>query len=102
MGAGKIAAQVAHASMDLARRMHSVKLSKATAQNTSKIVLYVDDLAALEKYHRTAKTAGHNTAKIIDEGITSPPYGLDTVVLGVGPIDAQTGKQLFKGLKLMK
>lgn len=85
--------------MELAAKMPAITLATATAANTSKIVLYVDDLPTLERYEVLCQN--YATVKIIDEGLTEI-VGPDVVVLGVGPISFADGRKLFQGLKLVR
>jgi PTH2 family peptidyl-tRNA hydrolase len=99
MGKGKVAAQVAHASLSAAeearqRRPGWYEGWKDGGQ--AKIVLKVDSEEALRELLRKAKSAGLPAALIEDRGLTQLEPGTVTC-LGVGPgpeaeLDSITGK----------
>lgn len=94
MGRGKIAAQVAHAAHELARTM---KVS-VPYDETSKIVLYVDDLQQLDAFYYVLR-AQHNATRIVDGGRTQVAPESVTVA-GFGPLEPADWKY-FNGLKLV-
>lgn len=95
---GKMAAQVAHAAVSSAMRAKSEKKEIYSAwmrEGQRKVVLKIEDLAALEQIERKASSAGIITEKITDAGLTEVPPGTITC-LGIGPareadIDRITG-----------
>ena len=99
MGKGKIAAQVAHASLSAAeeardRRARWYEGWKAEGQ--AKIVLRGDSEASLRELLQKAKSAGLPASLIEDRGLTQLEPGTVTC-LGIGPapdqdLDAITGK----------
>ena len=99
MGKGKVAAQVAHASLSAAeeaqhRRPGWYQGWKEGGQ--AKIVLKVDSEQALRELLRKAKSAGLPASLIEDRGLTQLEPGTVTC-LGIGPgpeaeLDAITGK----------
>ena len=96
MGKGKLAVQVAHASLDAALKSDKKLLEEWRKQGMRKIVLKVDSLKELLQHKRMAEDAGLKTALITDAAKTffSEPT---TTCLGIGPndeekIDAITGK----------
>jgi PTH2 family peptidyl-tRNA hydrolase len=99
MGKGKVAAQVAHASLSSAeeaqqRRPRWYEAWKDGGQ--AKIVLKVDSEEALHELLRKAKSAGLPSALIEDRGLTQVEPGTVTC-LGIGPgpeaeLDSITGK----------
>jgi len=99
MGKGKIAAQVAHASLSSAeeardRRERWYEGWKSEGQK--KVVLKVDSESALRELLRKAKSAGLPASLIEDRGLTQLEPGTVTC-LGIGPgpdadVDAITGK----------
>ena len=99
MGKGKLAAQVAHASLSAAeaaqeRRQKWFDAWKQGGQ--AKIVLKVGSELELREVFQKAKTAGLPTSLIEDRGLTQIEAGSATCV-GVGPapdsdVDAITGK----------
>jgi len=99
MGKGKVAAQVAHASLASAeaareRKMAWYEMWKEEGQ--AKIVLKVESEAELSELFRKAKSAGLLASLIQDRGLTQVEPGTVTC-LGIGPgpdaaIDEITGK----------
>lgn len=98
MGRGKIAAQVGHAAIGLARRMPVEKLAKTMSNNTSHVVLYVDTLEEMDTIASKALDSGYTICRIVDEGVTQVPPGSVTVI---GINTGNGGKNLFRGLKLV-
>ncbi len=99
MGKGKLAAQVAHASLAAAEAAHQRKRDwyegwKEGGQ--AKIVLKVASEAELDELYRKARSAGIPASLIEDRGLTQVEPGTVTC-LGIGPgpdgtIDEVTGK----------
>ncbi|MGI0055087.1 MAG: aminoacyl-tRNA hydrolase [Thermoplasmata archaeon] len=96
--AGKIAAQVAHAAVELARRSERSKTAESqewwrTGQR--KIVLVCPTLVEMKELERLARAARIPTAWVEDAGLTEVPPRTVTC-LGIGPgastaIDRVTG-----------
>ena len=99
MGKGKVAAQVAHASLAAAEAAQERKQGwyrEWKAEGQAKIVLKVDSLGALEELFKKAKSAGLPASMIEDRGLTQLDPGTVTC-LGIGPgpdaeLDSITGK----------
>ncbi len=99
MGKGKLAAQVAHASLSAAEYARERKprwYDGWKEGGQAKIVLKVDSEGALDDLYRKAKSAGLPASLIQDKGLTQVDPGTLTC-LGVGPgpddeIDVITGK----------
>jgi PTH2 family peptidyl-tRNA hydrolase len=99
MGKGKLAAQVAHASLsaaDKARERKSVWYEGWKEGGQAKIVLKVGSEAELDELFRKARGAGLPASLIEDRGLTQVEPGTVTC-LGIGPgpdavIDDITGK----------
>ena len=99
MGKGKLAAQVAHASLSAAEAVLERKPRwyegwKESGQ--AKIVLKVDSEDALDQLFKKAKSAGLPASLVEDRGLTQVDPGTVTC-LGIGPgpddeIDGITGK----------
>jgi PTH2 family peptidyl-tRNA hydrolase len=93
---GKLAAQVAHASVDAVLKSDKRKVDSWKRTGMKKIVLKVKDLRELKKYISLAKTEKLTTAMIKDAGLTTVKPG--TITCGaIGPddnseIDEITGK----------
>jgi len=99
MGKGKVAAQVAHASLsaaDAARERRGAWYEGWREEGQAKIVLKVESEAALNELFRKAKSAGLPASLVEDRGLTQVEPGTVTC-LGIGPgpdavIDGITGK----------
>ncbi len=93
---GKMAVQVAHASVDASLKSEKDIINEWKKQGMKKVVLKVKDLEELYKYLQEAKDSGLNTALIKDAGRTVLKPGTVTCV-SIGPddknkIDKVTGK----------
>jgi peptidyl-tRNA hydrolase, PTH2 family len=99
MGKGKVAAQVAHASLSAAEAAQQRKpgwYSGWKAEGQAKIVLKVESEEELNQLFQKAKSVGLPASLIQDRGLTQVEPGTVTC-LGIGPgpdpeIDAITGK----------
>jgi peptidyl-tRNA hydrolase, PTH2 family len=92
---GKLAAQVAHASVEATHRSDKSIVKGWRAEGMSKIVLKVKDIQELYSFEREAKNNGLVTAIITDAGHTVVAPGTVTC-MAVGPdfevkIDKVTG-----------
>ena len=93
---GKLAAQVAHASVEAVLRSDKKLVTSWRNEGMAKIVLKVKDEKELLSFLQQAKDVGLATALITDAGKTVIAPGTRTC-LGIGPdeaekIDAVTGK----------
>ena len=96
MPKGKLAAQVAHASVEAVRKSSKVQLQKWHSEGSKKVILKVKDLLELLKYEKKAQKLGLKIAIIKDAGLTFFKEPTITV-LAIGPsekekIDKITGK----------
>ena len=99
MGKGKLAAQVAHASLssaEEARRRREEWFDLWKEEGQTKVVLRVQSEEELRELLKQARTRGLPAALIVDRGLTQLEPGTVTC-LGVGPgpdeeVDAVTGK----------
>ncbi|HUI23725.1 MAG TPA: peptidyl-tRNA hydrolase Pth2 [Nitrososphaerales archaeon] len=99
MGKGKVAAQVAHASLsaaDAARERKAGWYEDWKDGGQAKIVLRVESEEALNELFRKARSAGLPASLVEDRGLTQVEPGSVTC-LGIGPgpdaaIDEITGK----------
>jgi len=99
MGKGKIAAQVAHASLSAAEEAidrRSDWFGEWKEEGQAKIVLKVQTEEALREFYKQAKAAKLPVALIEDRGLTQLEPGTVTC-LGIGPgpeeeLDRITGK----------
>jgi PTH2 family peptidyl-tRNA hydrolase len=92
---GKLAAQVAHASLDSYRRSGPRARQEWESEGEKKVVLQVDALRDMMEIHRKAKSYKLPCSLIRDAGRTELPQGTVTA-LGIGPagegeIDRLTG-----------
>jgi len=95
MPPGKMAAQVAHGSVEAALKCDRKKLDAWRKDGMKKIVLKAIDIRELKRLLMDANNAGINTALITDAGKTFLKPGTVTV-LAIGPdeegiIDSITG-----------
>ena len=93
---GKMAAQVAHASVEAVLKSDQKLVQKWRGQGMKKSILKVKDLKELHSFKERAEDAGLTTALITDAGRTHLEPGTITC-LGIGPadedeIDAVTGQ----------
>jgi PTH2 family peptidyl-tRNA hydrolase len=100
LSAGKLAAQVSHASVDALLRSHKDDIAKWRGQGMKKAVLAVKDEAELLEYQRRAEDAGLVAALIRDAGHTELPPGTVTC-LGIGPDKAEKIDKVTGALKLL-
>ncbi len=92
---GKLAAQVAHASVEAVSKTDRKILDRWNSDGAKKVVLKVADEKELFGYLEQARSAGLKTALITDAGRTVLQPGT-TTCLGIGPdaeskIDKVTG-----------
>ena len=97
---GKLAVQVAHASVDCVLKSPRPKIEEWKKEGMKKVVLNVKDLEELHKYIQSANNAGLVTALITDAGLTEIPAGT-TTCLGIGPDDEQKIDGVTGKLKLL-
>lgn len=103
MGAGKLASQVAHASvLSYLEAMKSDKeiVKSWLGSGQRKIVLEVDDEKMLEKLFKAFKYENVPCALVNDAGLTQLPPGT-TTALGIGPDLSQKIDKFTKPLKLL-
>lgn len=96
MGKGKLASQVAHASLHAFLISDEKIRKKWISEGAKKVVLKVPDLSSLLKIYEKAKKAGLPVFLVRDAGKTQIKEGTITC-LGIGPeseekIDKITGK----------
>jgi PTH2 family peptidyl-tRNA hydrolase len=81
---GKMAVQVAHASVDAVLKSRKDIVSNWRSVGMKKVVLKVADLDELQKYLRQANNSGLTTSLITDAGLTTVEPGTITC-LAIGP-----------------
>ncbi len=85
LSTGKIAAQSAHAAVDVVRAARRSRLlERWRAGGARKVVLAVDDLAAMHNVHSSIPN-GCYSALVTDAGHTEIPAGTVTVLGILGP-----------------
>ena len=97
---GKLAAQVAHASVEAVLRSDKKTVNAWRDQGMAKIVLKVKDEKELLKFLQLAKDRGLTTALITDAGRTVVAPGTRTC-LAIGPDEEEAIDAVTKELKLL-
>jgi|SRR3989344_3577606 len=99
MTPGKIAAQVAHASVEAVFRSPQAAVEEWHHSGMKKIVLRAESKEQLYEYQRRAKAEGLVAALITDGGHTQVEPGTVTC-LGIGPAEDTRIDKVTKDLKL--
>jgi PTH2 family peptidyl-tRNA hydrolase len=97
---GKLAAQVAHASVEATLRSDKDKIRAWHKEGMAKIVLKVASLKELHKYVQLAKEGGLTTAIISDAGKTVVAPGTTTCA-AIGPDEDDDVDAVISELKLL-
>lgn len=97
---GKLAAQAAHASVEAVLKSRRSKVMGWRSQGMKKVVLKVDDLHELQKYHHIAKLSRLVAVLITDAGKTAVKAGTVTCC-GIGPDNAESIDKVTGKLKMM-
>lgn len=97
---GKMAAQVAHGSVEAAMKSDSTKLKRWLESGQKKVVLKIDNEKELVKIFQRAKDQGLCASLITDAGHTVLKPGTKTVV-GIGPDLEDNIDLIAKDLKMM-
>jgi len=97
---GKMAAQVAHASLDAVMKSDRKIVEQWRSEGAGKIVLKVKDEKELFKFKQMAEDAGLKTALIKDAGHTVVEPGTITC-LGIGPDSAEKIDRITGKLKMV-
>lgn len=103
MGKGKLAAQVAHASLasaEEARRKKEVWYDSWEESGQAKVVLKVGSEAELNELHQRARAAGLPSSLIQDRGLTQLEAGT-TTCMSIGPAPAYLIDRVTGNLKLL-
>jgi len=103
MGKGKLAAQVAHASLasaEVARKKKEAWYDSWKESGQAKVVVKVGSEDELSDLHRRALAAGLPTSLIQDRGLTQLDPGT-TTCLGIGPAPADLVDKITGNLKLL-
>jgi PTH2 family peptidyl-tRNA hydrolase len=100
MGKGKLATQVAHASLEVYKKTDKQKIKKWEEEGSKKIVLKVNSLKELLEYKKKANQLKIPNALIKDAGLTQLKRST-TTCLGLGPDDEEKIDKITKNLKLL-
>ena len=100
LGKGKLAAQVAHASVESFLRTPEKDQKKWLSENQKKVVLKVKNEEALIEIFDKAKRAGLPSTLIQDAGLTQIPPGTKTAV-GIGPAEEEKIDRITGNLSLL-
>ncbi len=100
IGKGKIAAQVAHASLGAYKKADKKLRDKWEREGSKKIVLKVENEAELIKFHEFAIEKKLSNFLVIDAGLTQIPRAT-TTCLGIGPAEDEKIDEIVKDLKLL-
>ena len=97
---GKLAAQVAHASLEAALRSEKKIVKRWRDFGMKKVVLKVENLDELKKCRDHAQRIGLVAAMITDAGLTTVEPGTITC-LGIGPDDEEKIDKVTGHLKMV-
>ena len=100
MGKGKIASQVAHASLEAYKKATKRKIKKWEKEGCKKIVLKVSSLEELLKFKKMADELKIPNAMIRDAGLTQVKKG-EITALAIGPEEEEKIDKITKNLKLL-
>ena len=100
MGKGKIASQVAHASLEAYKKANKRKIKKWEKEGCKKIVLKVSSLEELLKFKKMADELKIPNAMIRDAGLTQVKKG-EITALAIGPEEEEKIDKITKNLKLL-
>lgn len=100
MTKGKIAAQVAHASVSALDKVDEKIIKNWKNNGMKKIVLKIPSTKELVEKFQEAKNASLPSALITDAGRTQIEAGSKTC-FACGPIDEEIGEKYFSELKLL-
>ena len=99
-GKGKLAAHVAHASLEAALQVEKEILEKWRKEGAKKVVLKVKDLKELERIEKKLREKKIKYVKISDAGLTQLEKGTITCI-GIGPIEEKVIDKITGRLKLL-
>ena len=100
MDKGKIAAQVAHASLEAYKKADPKDVVEWEAEGMKKVVLGVKDIMELMKIKERVKEENIPYAVIRDAGKTQIETGTVTS-MGIGPVREERVDKITKSLKLL-
>ena len=97
---GKMAAQVAHASLEAYKKAERQDIEEWESSGSKKIVLKVADEKELMEIYQKLKEARLKPSLIKDAGLTEIPSGT-TTCLGVGPVKEEVVDRITGKLKMV-
>jgi len=97
---GKLASQVAHASVECVLKAPSMLIKKWRSEGMKKIVLKAPGVEDLYRYKQLAENEGITVALITDAGMTVVEPGT-TTCLGIGPDSEEKIDRITGHLKMM-
>ncbi len=97
---GKLAVQVAHASVEAYNRTRREARQEWESGGAKKVVVRVDDLKELLELHRKARATKLPCALIRDAGRTEVEPGTATA-LGIGPVEERKADSVTGNLKML-
>ena len=97
---GKLAVQVAHASVEAVHRSDKEAIKHWRAEGMKKVVLDVANLQELYKYKQQAEDLGLTTALITDAGHTVVAPGT-TTCMAIGPDEEEKIDKVTGTLKIL-
>ncbi len=100
LGKGKLAAQVAHASIGSMKRSRKRSVEMWEEEGAKKVVLKVDTLKELNSLRKKAKAKNLSYFVVRDAGLTQIKSGTITC-MGIGPAEERKIDELIKDLKLL-
>ncbi|MCX6820823.1 MAG: peptidyl-tRNA hydrolase Pth2 [Candidatus Aenigmarchaeota archaeon] len=100
LGAGKTAAQVAHASVGAMKKAGERAADEWESEGSKKVVLKVDGIAELMELKKKAGERKLPVFLVRDAGLTQVEAGTVTC-LGIGPAEEGRIDELTSGLKLL-
>ncbi len=100
MSAGKLAVQVAHASISAYKKCPPKIRDEWERSGMKKIVLKVNSESELFQYFEECRRAGIPCSLIQDAGLTQIPSGSPTC-FGAGPADSEGLDKILGNLKLL-
>ncbi|MBN2101698.1 MAG: aminoacyl-tRNA hydrolase [Candidatus Aenigmarchaeota archaeon] len=100
MGKGKIAAQVAHAAIELYKKASREEIDEWEREGSKKVVLKVSGLEEMEQIRNQCHSQKIKTCYIHDAGHTQVEAGSLTV-LGIGPVEDEKIDRITGHLKMV-
>lgn len=95
---GKLASQVAHASVECAMKTDNMLLRDWHSRGAKKVVLKVDNDGELPKYKQLAENNNVKTSLITETGSDEIEEGTETC-LGIGPDQKEKIDKIIEGLE---